>query len=40
MALKKHQKDWLHKHGGGMGFIAAIIVMLWAVLAVAQTKGF
>ncbi len=38
MALKKHQKDWIHKHAGGMGFIAAIIVIMWALTAIAQAR--
>ncbi len=38
MALKKQQKDWIHKHGGAMGFIAAIIVIIWALTAIAQAR--
>lgn len=39
MALKKHQKDWIHKHGGAMGFIAAVVVIVWALTAIAQAQG-
>ncbi len=39
MSLTKQQKERIGKHVGEMAFIGAIITILWALTAIAQTKG-
>jgi len=39
MALTKHQTSRIKRHLGEMAFIGAIILILWAVIAIAKSQG-
>lgn len=40
MALTKKQKEHVSFHLGQMAFIAAIIIVLWALVSIAKSQGF
>jgi len=39
MSLTKQQKAKIMKHTGEMAFIGVIITILWALTAIAQSRG-
>lgn len=40
MGLTDKQKNRIMRHLGEMGFIAALIIILWAVVSIARSQGF
>lgn len=39
MALTKQQKSRILRHTGEMAFIAAVILILWALTSIAKSQG-
>jgi len=40
MSLTKKQKERVMRHVGEMSFIAALIIILWAVVGIAKSQGY
>jgi len=40
MSLTKSQKQRVGRHVGEMAFIAGLIIILWAVVAILKSQGF